>query len=142
MMPKLFVRSALVAVVFLGCTTTPVFASSPAPLPTPEATWKAADWDAFSQNLVAALAGENEGLKLSALQMIVRHGEHLDVRDAEFEVVRLFRDHPDRQVRRLAAVACSELKSGWAMGFLRMSEDFEKDDRVRATIHSLVSENR
>lgn len=106
--------------------------------PTPRPTWSEADWSAFSENLVAGLASDNEGLKLSALQLIVEHGERLDVRAAEFDVIRLFQDHHDQRVRRLAAVACSHLKSGWAMGFLRMSEPFERDARVRATLRSIV----
>lgn len=106
--------------------------------PTPDETWAETDWVAFSENLVVGLGGDNEGLKLSALQMIVRYGDHLDVRAAEFDVIRLFQDHPDQRVRRLAAVACGRLKSNWAMGFLRMAEPFERDARVRATIRSLV----
>ena len=126
------------AFAFVGCTTVPVLAEGA--FPNPQPTWTATDWSVFSENLVAGLQGDNEGVKLSALQMIVRYGKHLDVRDSQFEVVELFRSHPDRQVRRLAAIACRELKSEWAVGFLRMSEPFEKDERVRATIHSLVAE--
>lgn len=136
MRKSMLYRTAL-TLAFLGCAALPARADA---FPTPRASWAAADWDTFSQNLVAGLQDGNEGVKLSALQMIIRYGDHLDVRAAEFEVVRLFRGHEDRQVRRLAAVACSRLKSDWAMGFLRMSEAFEKDDRVQATIHSLVTE--
>lgn len=130
-------RLAFVLVLFGGMAA-PSLAEAPT-FPTPRATWTASDWNTFSQNLVAGLAGENEGVKLSALQLIVRHGDRLNVRAAEHDVARLLR-HKDRQVRRLAAVACSQLKSEWAMGFLRMSEPFEIDNSVRATIHSIVSE--
>ena len=135
MMPKTLIRTAL-AVALFGCAASAGLAS---PLPTPQPTWQAADWQAFSQNLVVALASENEGVKLSALQLIVHHGERLDVRAAQFDVAELFRSHPDQRVRRLAAVACSRLRSEWAMGFLRLSEPFERDAQVRATIRSLTS---
>ncbi len=139
MVPKT-VRLVLFALM-LACAALPARADSPV-FPAPQPSWTAADWNAFSQNLVAALAGDNEGVKLSALQMIVRHGERLDVRAAQFDVVRLVRGHPDRRVRRLAAVACGCLKSRWAIGFLRQSEPFEKDDQVRATMRSLVTAPR
>lgn len=126
-----------VAVLLVGLGGTPVLAG-PDGWPTPQPTWSEADWSAFSRNLVAGLAGDNEGLKLSALQLIVEHGDRLDVRAAEFDVIRLFQDHRDQRVRRLAAVACSRLKSGWAMGFLRMSEPFERDAHVRETLRSIV----
>ena len=135
MMPQVLIRTAL-AVVFIGCTVAPALAN---PLPTPQPSWEAADWQAFSQNLVTALASDNEGVKLSALQLVVHYGDRLDVRAAQFEVAKLFRSHQDQRVRRLAAVACSRMKSPWAMGFLRLSEPFERDAQVRATIRSLTS---
>lgn len=129
--------SHLLAALAVALLAGPAFAG-PLAWPTPKPTWTEADWRTFSQNLVVGLASDNEGLKLSALQMIVEYGDRLDVRAAEYDVVRLFRGHPDRQVRRLAAIACSRLHSNWAMGFLRMSEPFEPDARVRATIQSIV----
>lgn len=106
--------------------------------PTPDASWTETDWAAFSENLVVALGTDNDGLQVSALQMIVRYGERLDVRDAAFDVIRMFQNHRDPRVRRMAAVGCTRLKSGWALGFLRMSEPFERDARVRATLQSIV----
>src|SRR5690606_2832133 len=92
------------------------------PWPTPEPTWTETDWKAFSVNLVRALATDNDGLRASALQLIVRYGDRLDVRDATFDVVRIYRSHPNERMRRLAAVSCTHLKSEWAVSFLRMSE--------------------
>ncbi|MEP0547851.1 MAG: hypothetical protein ABJF88_13030 [Rhodothermales bacterium] len=109
--------------------------------PTPEATWKKADWDAFSQNLVVGLATENDGLRASALQMIIRYGDNLDVRDATFDVVEIYRSHPNERMRRLAAVTCLHLKNEWAMSFLRMSEPFEGSDTVLHTVRALLAEH-
>ena len=134
---SLLARRALLPFVVLAFLSGPAFADTH-PWPTPDASWVEADWAAFSENLVVGLASDNEGLKLSALQMIVRYGDHLDVQAAAFDVVRMFQDHRDQRVRRMAAVACSRLKSGWAMGFLRMSEPFERDARVRTTLQSIV----
>lgn len=130
-------RRTLLPFAALALLAVPVRADTH-PWPTPDAAWTEADWAAFSENLVVGLATDNEGLKLSALQMIVRYGDRLDVQAAAFDVIRMFQDHQDQRVRRLAVVACGQLKSNWAMGFLRMSESFERDARVRATIQSIV----
>lgn len=132
-------RSTLFTLALAVGLAAPSFADTPE-LPTPAPAWAEAEWAAFSTNLVHALASDNEGLKASALQMIVRYGDHLDVRAAEFDVVRLFRSHRDERVRRLAAVACTRLKSRWAVGFLRQSESFERSERVRGTIRALLAE--
>ncbi len=105
---------------------------------TPEPTWTEADWAAFSQNLVVGLATDNDGLRASALQMIVRYGDKLDVQDATFDVVRIYRSHKDERMRRLAAVTCAHMKSKWAVSFLRMSEPFERSQKVKRTIRALL----
>lgn len=109
--------------------------------PTPETTWTKADWKAFSVNLVHGIANGNEGVRASALQMIIQYGDNLDVQDATFDVVRIYRSHPDERMRRLAAVACTHLKNEWAMSFLRMSEPFEKSDTVLHTVRALLAEH-
>ena len=134
-----------IALLLVLVVTAPAFAgpsASEAPAwPTPEATWKQADWDAFSENLVQGLATDNDGLRASALQMIVRYGDNLDVRDATFDVVEIYRSHPNERMRHLAAVTCAHLNDEWAMSFLRMSEPFEGSDIVLHTVRALLSEH-
>jgi hypothetical protein len=119
----------------------PVLANPPDPPfapPQPGAAETA--WLAFGDNLVEGLAHGNEGVKLSALQMIIRYGDRLDVRAAEFDVVRLYRSHPNKKVRRLALVAIGHLGSDWALGFLRMSDLFETDSVLQATLRAVVAD--
>ena len=134
-----------IALLLVLAFATPVIAgpdvAEALPWPTPEATWQQADWDAFSQNLVVGLASDNDGLRASALQMIVRYGDRLDVRAATFDVVRIYREHDDERMRRLAAVTCAHLKDEWAMSFLRMSEPFEGSDTVLRTVRALLAEH-
>ena len=73
--------------------------------------------------------------------MIVQYGDHLDVRDATFDIVKIYRSHPDERMRRLAAVTCSHLNDEWAMSFLRMSEPFEGSDTVLRTVRALLAEH-
>ncbi len=139
MKPTMLARNSLFTLALAVVLAAPSVANTPE-LPTPQPTWAEADWTTFSDNLVHALAGDHDGLKTSALQLIVRHGDRLDVRGAQFDVVRLFRSHHDERVRRLAAVACTKLNSEWAVGFLRQSESFEKSEAVRGTIRALLAE--
>ena len=103
--------------------------------PTPDLTPPALDadaatWAAFSENLVVALQGENHGVRCSALQLVVAYGASVDVRGARFEVVRLFRDHPDERVRMLALSALAQMRDGWVSDFLERSARFEGDPHL------------
>jgi hypothetical protein len=72
--------------------------------------------------------------------MIIRYGDRLDVRASAFDVARLYRDHRDERMRHLAAVACLHLNDDWAVGYLRMSEPFERSARVLHSIRALLAE--
>ena len=100
----------------------------------------AAQWEAFSDNLVKALKSEHEGLRLSAMQRVIRYGDQVNVDDAVFDVVRLYRDHDNDQVRRMAVVALGEMQNAWAMDLLTRSERYEKSPAVRHTIQSVLAE--
>ncbi|MEJ2634337.1 MAG: hypothetical protein P8184_03470 [Calditrichia bacterium] len=89
------------------------------------------NWDAFSKNLVMALATPNEGLQQSAMQMIIRYSDNLNVDGAIFDIVRIFRNHKNPQVRRLAMVTIYKMQHGWAMDFLKRNLKFEKDETIR-----------
>lgn len=99
----------------------------------------AATWKLFSKNLVKAIQSDTEGLKLAALQMVIRYGEQVDVDAAVFDVVRLYRNHSDTHVRQLAIVTLGAMKHGWAMDFLTRSARFEKDPVLQKTIRAVVA---
>lgn len=98
------------------------------------------NWDLFSENLVHALKSDNAGLRHSAMQLVIRHGENLNVRDALFDVVHIFRSNKDRNVRLLALAAISKMNSNWAMYFLKRSLKFEKDPVVQRHVLAHVTE--
>lgn len=87
-------------------------------------------WDAFSKNLVRAVQSSNEGLQISAMRMIIRYSNNLNVKDAVFDLVRIFRNHSDQRVRRLAMVTLYQIQDDWAMYFLRRNRQFEKDESI------------
>lgn len=117
---------------------TPALADPPLDPPAPDAS--AAEWATFSENLVHALATGNDGVKAAVLQHIICYSGRLDVDDAQFDVVRIYRSHPNIRMRRLALVAIGHLGSNWAIGFLRMSDAFEPDPVLRATLRAVVHE--
>ncbi len=104
-----------------------------------------ADWTGFSKNLVRALATPNEGLQISAMSMVVRYGENLDVNDAVFDVVRIFRNQKNTKIRQLALVTLHKMENKWAMDFLKRNLKFEEDEIIlnqsRCVIYSYLAKN-
>jgi hypothetical protein len=88
------------------------------------------NWEAFSMNLVKAIKTPNKGLQQDALEKIIFDGDNLDVQDAVFDIVRIFRLEKNPQVRRLAMVALYKIGDDWAMYFLKRSKKFEKDETI------------
>lgn len=88
------------------------------------------NWEAFSKNLVKAVHSDNEGLRRSAMCMIIRYADYLTVKDARFEIVRIFRSHKNSKVRQLAMVTLYHMKDDWAMYFLKRNIKFEKDETI------------
>lgn len=102
---------------------------------TPE---KTTDWQAFSKNLVKALATPNEGLQLSAMQQIITYADKLDVDDAVFDIMRFYRDHKNEKVRQLALTTLYKTQNKWAMGFLRLAVRFEKSPLLKRQIYKIL----
>ena len=49
------------------------------------------NWNAFSKNLVQAIKSGHPGLQQSAMQRIVQYADKLDVEDAVWDIVQIFR---------------------------------------------------
>lgn len=96
------------------------------------------DWEIFSKNLVNALQSENEGLQQSAMQLVIKYDSRLDVKDAVFDVMQVFRNHKNQKVRQLALITLTNMNSKWAMGFLKRQIQFEGNPEIR---HQLVAIN-
>jgi hypothetical protein len=132
----------LVVVAFLGALSSPVLAAgSPAlTLPAPVSEMTPARWKAFSKNLVVALNTENEGVRIEAMRLAIQYADYVDVKAARFDLMRLYRDHEDDAVRRMAVVALSKSGGGWALGFIERAMRFEQSPCVRQTMAAVVAE--
>jgi hypothetical protein len=95
-------------------------------------------WQMASQNMVYALKYGPDGLKQSVLQNIIRYGEDLQVDEAVFEVMSIYRSHPDERVRQLALVALYKMNNSWALSFLERAVKFEKSPKLRKSICAIL----
>lgn len=98
------------------------------------------NWKGFSKNLIKALKSDNPGLQQSAMQMVIRYGDWLDVKEAEFDVMRVFRNHKNQSVRQLALTALVNMNSKWAIGFLRTQIEFESDPLIKKNLVAFTSD--
>ena len=136
-MKRLSILSALLLILAV-----PVRADPPDLTPPSFDTDEAA-WIQFGENLVVALKSDNDGLKVSALQLIAAYGERIDVSDARFEMVRLFRDNKDSRVRMMALAALSKTRDAWVADFLYRSARFERDAHMAGLMyHAAIANER
>ena len=97
-------------------------------------------WDAFSENLVIAIQSEYDGVKSAALGMIIRYGDQLHVERAVFDVMKIYRNHDNEKMQRMALVALGQMNNDWAINFLERAERFEKSPVLRQTIRAVVKD--
>ena len=95
-------------------------------------------WQKASQNMVYALKHGPDGLKQSVLQNIIRYGENLQMDEAVFEIMSIYRSHPDERVRQLALVALYKMNNSWALSFLERAVKFEKSPKLRKSICAIL----
>jgi hypothetical protein len=108
-----------------------------------EAAWAAestAQWRRFSVNLVSALKSSHTGVQVAAMQYVIRYAEQIDVSEAAFDVMRIYRNDPDSNRRRMAVVALGSMKNKWALRFLERSVPFEKSEKVSNTILAVLAQ--
>lgn len=109
-------------------------------LKAPEAGAETVAWQHFSKNLVHALQSDNEGVRQAAMRLVIQHGSQVQVEGAVFDVVRIYRNHTDDNMRRMAVVTLSKMQDPWAMDFLKRSVSYEKSPVVRQTIQAVLSD--
>ena len=107
--------------------------------PANPATMTREDWKAYSTKLEKALASDHEGLKFSALRLIIQYGESMKFSDfAVFDVMRIYRDHDHERARRMAVVTLGHMKNDWAIDFLQRSLKFEKAETIKHTMQAVI----
>lgn len=98
------------------------------------------DWNAFGKNLVKAIASDNEGLQCSAMRLIIQHADKLDVDQAVFDLVRIYRSNKNERIQQLAIVTLHKIQNKWAMGFLKRDLKFQDSPVLRRQIVACVND--
>jgi hypothetical protein len=98
---------------------------------------------ALTHTLSDALESAHFGFQTSALRLVIAYGDQVEFSHRTvIDVVRLYRDHPDDRVRRMAVVALGTMDDDWGMDFLQRSLRFEKAGPVKHTIAAVLAEDR
>ena len=100
---------------------------------------QAADNKTFSKNLVKALKSDNQGLQVSALQLVVKYGKKVDVEDATLGVVRIYRRSNNEQFRQLALAAIHASQNDWAISVVARDYQFETNPKIKKMMAAVLS---
>lgn len=115
------------------CLALPAWSSS-------AAQERTVDWKSISKNLVLALASENEGLRQSAMEFFVLYSDRLDLNAAVYDVMRVYRNHKNMRVRKLALVTLYKMQNKWAMEFLKIDLRFQESEELKRMVAAIVRE--
>jgi hypothetical protein len=97
-------------------------------------------WKLASKNMVEGLKTGNDGLKQSIMQNIIRYSDKVDVDEALFDILRIYRDHENEGMRQLALITLYKMENQWVLSFLERAIKFEKSDKIRKSICAILHE--
>ncbi len=98
------------------------------------------DWKVFSNNLVKAIKSENLGLQTSAMQFVIKYGQQVNVDRAILDIVRLYRNDKDEQVRRMALVTIHATQNQFALDIVKRDLVFENNPKIKRTMLALLND--
>jgi len=104
-----------------------------------QSDYKQVDWERFSTNIEVALSSKNIGLRQSAMQMIVRYNDHLNIDKAAEKVAKEFTSSRNQEMRKLALITLYKIKDDWAVEILKKQSAKERNTAIKETIDSIVS---
>ena len=90
---------------------------------------KDADWKKLSDGIRMALISDNEGVQQSALRMVIKYGKNLDIEDSVQEMIRIYRNQSDEQLRRLVLLAIYQIDEKQALQLL--SEQLDRETQTK-----------
>ena len=109
-------------------------------MPAPAASMTVEQWGFFSDNLVEALASHHDGLQNGAMRLALQYPDQVDISEGLLDLMRIYRNHSDINVKRLAVVTMASTGSRLAVNYLRLHVEFEQSECVKRTMLAVLSE--
>lgn len=99
------------------------------------------NWQLYSKNLVKAIKSDNLGLKVSAMQQIIKYKKYVKVDEIVLDLVRLYRRYNDDRVRQLALVTLYSLQNDWAWSIIKRDYEYEGNPQIKRMLSVMLNEN-
>lgn len=99
----------------------------------------AVDRITFSKNILTALHSENAGLKISAMQKVVKYKDLVDINNSVLELMRVYRKSNDEKMRQLALVTIHAIQNDWALGILKRDLQFEQSPKIKKLMIAVLN---
>jgi len=99
-------------------------------------------WRAFSDNLINALKSGNEGLQISAMQLVVTHADNVWVHDAVYDIYQIFCNNENPRVRQLALVTLYRIQNNWVLQCLCKDVKKETNPTIKHQMLAIIQEQQ
>lgn len=95
------------------------------------------NWEQYSRILTDGIRSDNDGIRDAAMRLALQYADSVDISGATIDLMRIYRDSNDVQLRKMAAITLASIGTNLVEGYLRNCEEFEKDESVKHTLHVL-----
>ena len=89
---------------------------------------KSENWELFSAGIKMALKSPNPGVRQSAILLIIRYGEKLDIKDAVSDMISYYQNADDDLTKKLAVLAIFQIDPSRAYELLAEQLDAQTRD--------------
>ena len=89
---------------------------------------KSENWELFSEGIKMALKSPNPGVQQSAILLIIRYGEKLDIEDAVSDMISYYHNAEDDLAKKLAVLAVFRIDRSSAYDLLAVQLDSQIRD--------------
>ena len=105
------------------------------------AQYEKVNWELVNKQLVHSLQSQNETIQQCAMQSVITWSEWVNVDDAVFDVMRIFRYHEDQKVRQMALMTLYKMNNDYARDRMKMFIKFEDNPKIKRSLEYMVYYN-
>ena len=105
------------------------------------AQYEKVNWKLVNKQLVHSLKSQNETIQQCAMQCVIAWSEWVNVDDAVFDVMRIFRYHEDQKVRQMALMTLYKMNNDYARDRMKMFIKFEDNPKIKRSLEYMVYYN-